>query len=75
MDAMRDAYLSRHNVNTTGWSYAIHGKLFASLLFIDGQISKAEYRRWWRFFRRLRRWERTTIARQRYHSARGGQTL
>lgn len=45
----------RHSRGTTGWSMATQGYGFAQFLFRDGQISKQELRRWWRFDRRIRR--------------------
>jgi len=53
---LRDVWLYRHDRNTTGWSMATQGLLFARLLFGSGQLTRAEFRRWWRLDRRVQRW-------------------
>jgi hypothetical protein len=41
----------RNMRDTTGWSMACQGMCFARWLFGAGQMSRAEYRRWWRLGR------------------------
>jgi len=53
---MRDALLFRHHADTSGWSMARQSWFFATCLFRHGQITRSEYRRWWRFGRRMHRW-------------------
>lgn len=55
----REAFIYRHHHNTTGWSMATQGLMFPRMLFWHGQITRAEYRRWWSFNRRLKRLETT----------------
>ena len=54
---VRDAFHYRHHRDSTGWSEATQGYMFAQLLYRAGQMTKAELRRWWRFDRRLWRME------------------
>lgn len=54
---LKDVWMFRHNRNTTGWSMARQGFQFARCLLIHGQISKAEFRRWQRLERRVKRWD------------------
>lgn len=56
---LEDVWMYRHNHNTTGWSMACQGLLFPEMLFRHGQITKTEFRRWWRLQRRVRRWDKT----------------
>ncbi len=51
-------WMWRHHRDTTGWSMATQGLSFARLLFRSSQMSKAEFRRWWLFDRRVRRWNK-----------------
>jgi hypothetical protein len=51
----KEAFMFRHYHNTTGWSMARQGLMFPRMLFRHGQITRAEYRRWWRFDRRIKR--------------------
>jgi hypothetical protein len=55
----REAFIFRHNHNTTGWSMARQGLMFPRMLLWHGQITRAEYLRWWRFDRRLKRIDTT----------------
>lgn len=52
-----EVFAWRHHLNTTGWSVARSGWLFALWLYSAGQMTRAELRRWWRFGRRCDRWE------------------
>lgn len=58
-----EAWMFRHNRETTGWSVARQGYAFAQWLFSHGQMSREELKRWWRFSRRLDAWD---------HAARSG---
>jgi hypothetical protein len=53
----REVLIYRHYRNTTGWSMACQDFMFAGLLLRHGQLSRPEYRRWWRFERRVKRWD------------------
>lgn len=46
----------RHYRNTTGWSMATGGFSFARRLFRAGKITRKDFKRWWKFHRRVRRW-------------------
>jgi hypothetical protein len=48
----------RHQRDTTGWSMATGGYSFARILFMDGKITRQAYKRWWKFHRRVMRWDR-----------------
>jgi len=54
---LEDAWRYRHNRHTTGWSMATQGMLYARLLYKTGQMEKAEFRRWFKFHRRILRWD------------------
>jgi hypothetical protein len=54
---LKKVWRFRHYRDTTGWSMACGGFLFAKLLFLDGKMTRKEFRRWWRFSRRVRRWD------------------
>jgi hypothetical protein len=54
----RDVFEYRHYRNTTGWSMATGGFCFARLLFGRGQLTRDEFRRFFRLDRRVRRWDR-----------------
>ena len=54
---LEDVWMFRHNRNTTGWSMARQGLLFARCLLSHGQMTRAEFRRWWRLERRVKRWD------------------
>ena len=53
-----DAWTYRHKRYATGWSMARQGMMFSRLLLMHGQMSKVEFRRWVRFKRRIRRWDK-----------------
>jgi len=63
-EAIKDAYYYRNHRGCTGWAYAIDGYSFARNLFRDGQMTVAELRRYYRFFRRLQRMEREFWAKE-----------
>jgi hypothetical protein len=48
----------RHDRNTTGWSMASQGFSFARFLFGEGEMTRQEFRRWFKFNCRVRRWSR-----------------
>ena len=48
-----EVFYYRHARDCTGWSMALQGFLFARLLFGCAQMSKSEFRRWWKFNRRI----------------------
>jgi len=52
-----EVFMWRNRRNTTGWSMACQGFAFARHLFSSGQMSRAEFRRWWRLNRRVWRLE------------------
>jgi hypothetical protein len=54
---IKDAWYYRHAPFTTGWSMACSGITFAEHLFRCGQMTKTEFRRWFKFHRRIQRWE------------------
>ena len=54
---LNDVWVYRHYPNTTGWSMARQGLLFARCLLRHGQMTRAEFRRWWRLDRRVQRWD------------------
>jgi hypothetical protein len=54
---INDAFYFRHARNTTGWSSCRGGISFARFLFRHGQMTKNEFCRYWKFFRRVERWE------------------
>ena len=54
---VRDAFRCRHCRTCTGWSMATQDFMFARLLFRAGQLTRAEYRRYWRFNLRIQRWD------------------
>lgn len=55
-DSVRDAWDFRHWPHTTGWSMAVQSYRSAQWLFQDGQMHRAELKRWWKFHRRLNAW-------------------
>lgn len=55
-----DALYYRHARNSTGWSMVLQGFLFARLLARNGQLSRVDFRRYWRFNRRIQRIEAAT---------------
>jgi len=52
-----DVLESRHQPDSSGWSMATQGLKFATWLFKANEMGIAEYRRWCRFNRRVRRWD------------------
>jgi hypothetical protein len=56
-----DAWHYRHARHTTGWSMATQGFMFARRLYAEGQISKDQFRRFFRFHRRIRHWDTERI--------------
>ena len=50
--------LNRHARGCTGWSMATQGFCFAEFLFMAGQMTKAEFRRWFRLHRRVLHWNK-----------------
>jgi len=54
---VKQVWTYRHYRHTTGWSMATQGFMFASMLFKSAQISKEDFRRWWKFNRRVRRYD------------------
>lgn len=55
---VEDVRIYRHYRYTTGWSMACQGFMFAGFLFRHGQITKSEFRRWFRLNRRVKRWDK-----------------
>lgn len=53
----REVMQFRHYTQCTGWSMCCQSFMFARNLFRHGQINKAEFRRWFRFRRRVWRWD------------------
>lgn len=53
-----DVLSSRHEPDSSGWSMATQGLKFAIWLFKANAMGTREYRRWCRFNRRVRRWDR-----------------
>jgi len=51
-----DVFQWRHDRNTTGWSMSTGGFTFARLLFSEGKISRKTFKRFWKFNRRVVRW-------------------
>tara|TARA_R110000868_G_C10387083_1_gene719936 strand:- start:108 stop:389 length:282 start_codon:yes stop_codon:yes gene_type:complete len=45
----------RHFRNTTGWSMASSSFIYARMLFQSGKITRSDFRRYWKFNRRVRR--------------------
>ena len=54
----RGVFRWRHSRETSAWSMATGGYGYAILLFTAGQMDRRELRRWWRFNRRVMRWDR-----------------
>lgn len=54
---VRDALYYRHSRGCTGWSTVTSGFMFARLLFRSGQLSRQQFRRYWKFNRRIQRME------------------
>jgi hypothetical protein len=50
-----DVFQYRNMRDTTGWSMACQGMCFARCLFRAGQMSRSEFRRWWRLERAVMR--------------------
>jgi len=48
----------RHHRYTTGWSMATQQFFFAEALFRQGQLTREQFRRFLRFERRVRRWDK-----------------
>lgn len=48
----------RHYRDTTGWSMATGEFSFARFLFRHGQLTRQQFRRFFRFARRVKRWDR-----------------
>ena len=53
---VRDIWRYRHQRDTTGWSMARQGYIFAQCLFMHEQMARPELRRWWRLDKRVRRY-------------------
>ena len=53
---LEDVWQFRHKPETTGWSMACQGFIFAEFLYQHGQMIKPDFRRYWRFNRRVKRW-------------------
>jgi hypothetical protein len=51
----RDIFQWRHRRDTTGWSMATGNYFFATALFRHGQINRKQFRRYWKFNRRVTR--------------------
>jgi hypothetical protein len=58
LDWPREVFAFRHSRDTTGWSMACSGFIYARMLFQCGRITRSAYRRFWKFDRRVRRWDR-----------------
>lgn len=56
-DWPRQVFVYRNMPETSGWSMATQMMCFARWLFCAGQMSRAEFRRWCRFNRRVLRRE------------------
>lgn len=54
-DWPRQVFLYRNMPETSGWSMATQMMCFARFLFEAGQMTRAEFRRWWRFGRAVMR--------------------
>ncbi len=50
---VREIWSVRHQLDSAGWRKARQGFWFARALFRSGNMTKAEFRRWWRFAYRL----------------------
>lgn len=50
-----DVFTYRNQRDASGWSMATQGLSFARWLFCAGQMRRAEFRRWVRFNRTIRR--------------------
>ena len=61
-----DVYQWRGYPYTTGWSMACQGYMFARLLYSHGQLSRSELRRYFRFDRRVQRWDRNKLPVEKY---------
>jgi len=57
-DWIREVYYWRHHQYTTGWSMATQGFWFARYLFMNGQMSRDTFRRYWKFNQRVQRWDK-----------------
>ena len=55
---IKDVWDYRHYRDCTGWSMACQGFLFARFLFMNGQLSKIQFKRFFRLKRRVDRWEK-----------------
>jgi hypothetical protein len=55
----------RHATNTTGWSVATAGLSFAIMLHRAGNLDTEEFRRYCKFNRRVRAWDRRGDAKER----------
>lgn len=55
---VHNALYYRHARGTTGWSMATDGYDFARWLFRDGQLSRGELKRYFRFNLRIQRMEK-----------------
>ena len=53
-----EVFMFRHSRDCTGWSMATQDFSFARWLFMNGQMDRSEFRRYWRLNRRVQRWER-----------------
>lgn len=57
-DWPREVFSFRHDRDTTGWSMASSGFIYARMLFQCGKITRKAFRRYWKFNRRVHRWNR-----------------
>jgi hypothetical protein len=47
----------RHHRDSTGWSMATGGFFYARCCFSRGVITREQFRKYWKFNRRVRRWD------------------
>jgi hypothetical protein len=52
----REIFHYRHQRYTTGWSMASSGYMYARMLYRCGKITLIDLRRYWKFNRRVTRW-------------------
>lgn len=54
---IKDALYYRNAQGCTGWSMVTGGFMYARLLYSHGQLSRAMFKRYWKFNRRIQRME------------------
>lgn len=61
MEWPQEVWVSRHNRETSGWSMATQTYCHARWLFREGQMGRAELKRWWKFNRRVQMWDKKVV--------------